>query len=285
MWCQRNHSHGQLLQTALPSHLRRDFPGTGCCLSSNSAPLRCMSCRNSLLAPREPSAQCQHPTMPAVLRLRWRSQRGPNRRQRSSMPGRNHCRSSLHLYVCNWCMVRRVHVQLVRVYNLCQGRCKPFMCARNVCVCVCVCVRACVCDRLCMRMHACSCVCARACVRVCVCASLSLSLSLSVCVCVSVRVSLYIYRSVRAYNFFQGRCKLFMCVRNVCVCVCVLARARVHARMRKRTRTHILVRAHTHTCTHMRDHGHASALASACESDREARKEREMDAETARACA
>ena len=34
-----------------------------------------------------------------------------------------------------------------------------------------------------------------------------------------------------------------------------------------------------------RDHGHASAHASACESDREARKEREMDAETARAYA
>ena len=76
---------------------------------------------------------------------------------------------------------------------------------------------------------------------------------------------------VRVYDLCQGRCKPFMCVRNVCVCV------------RTRSRVHAHTRTHTHART--RDHGHASALASVCESDREARKEREMDAETTRACA
>ena len=77
------------------------------------------------------------------------------------------------------------------------------------------------------------------------------------------------------------------CACGMFACVCVFSRARActrecanaHARSRARAHTHM------HTHAHARDHGHASAHASACESDREARKEREMDAETARAYA
>ena len=51
----------------------------------------------------------------------------------------------------------------------------------------------------------------------------------------------------RAYNFFQGRYKPFMCVRNVCVCVCACAHALVNAR----THTHAHTRAKTHAYTHV----------------------------------
>jgi hypothetical protein len=51
----------------------------------------------------------------------------------------------------------------------------------------------------------------------------------------------------RAYNFFQGRYKLFMRVRNVCVCVCTHLRADEEER---RTNSHTYTYTYTYTHTH-----------------------------------